>query len=468
MKLLKKAPLILIIVLLVSTAGLSGCLRKKKKLQTVTVIEEINLTFYGLFDNSDIYDPIIQSFETENRGVNINYRKFTNPEGYLNLIINELAEGEGPDIFMMQNSWFPRHYKKLTPAPSSIVTPAAFRDLFVEVAADELIIPDDAGVEQVWGLPLYVDTLALYYNKDHYEDAVPSRGKPAATWEGIEEDVIQLNREDKSFERFERAAIAMGRSDNILRTFDTFMLLLLQYKVDFYNNNLTKTAFGNNSNALEALELLTSFSLPSQKNYSWNRYLSDSASQEKEITAFAKGKVTMILGYSYTYDDIINEINRLKLEGEDTIDIDDVKINEIPQVFDPETSLETRDAYASYFVPVVSRTSENSDIAWEFLATLVQDSNLSYYNENTHRPSANRSLIEEQSLDPIYGVFAKQVGFASSIPMADAGAYEKIFLQGIDDIIDTQSTDSVLTQMANEIDTLIPSEGVKPIYVPAQ
>ena len=38
-----------------------------------------------------------------------------------------------------------------------------------------------------------------------------------------------------------------------------------------------------------------------------------------------------------------------------TIDINNIKIQETPQVYDPQTSAETREAYASYFVPVVSR-----------------------------------------------------------------------------------------------------------------
>jgi len=468
MKKIKKfTSVILVLIILTGTLN-SGCLKRKKPVQQVIDISEKTLTFYGLYDNSDIYDPIIQSFESSHPGTTIVYRKFVDPDEYLDLIINELAEGEGPDIFLMHNTWFPKHYKKLTPAPVNIVTPDVFRDLFVEITANDLIIPDPDGVEQVWGLPMYVDTLALYFNKDHYEDAIPSRGKPASTWEGVQNDVTLLNKEDKSFERFERAAIALGRDDNILRTFDTFMMLLLQYKVDFYNEDLTKVNFDKDPNALKALELLTSFSLPSKKNYSWNKYLSDANSAEKEITTFAKGKVSTILGYSYTYNDIITEINRLKSLGEGTIDIDSVRINEIPQVFDPETSAETREAYASYFVPSVSRTSEYPDLAWEFLATLVQNENLTYFNEKTHRPSASRSLISTQSADPIYGVFASQVGYAASIPMIDTDVYKEIVDSGIEDILNTKSPENVVKTMARDIQSLIPSAGVKPVYVPTE
>ena len=60
-----------------------------------------------------------------------------------------------------------------------------------------------------------------------------------------------------------------------------------------------ETTLAVDPNALTALELFTSFGLPSQKNYSWNKYLADADSGEKEIKTFANGKVSMIMGYTY-------------------------------------------------------------------------------------------------------------------------------------------------------------------------
>ena len=457
---LKILSLILVILL-----TLPGCIRTKFGSNNTGPQEEKIITFYGLFDSESIYQPIIQDYESDNRYTNVVYKKFTDPDDYLDLIINELAEGEGPDIFMMHNTWFPKHYKKLTPAPETVVNPEVFNALFVDIASDELIIPDESGVQQVWGLPLYVDTLALYYNDEHIEEALPSQGRPSDTWAGIANDVVQLNREDQSFSRFERAGIALGRHDNILRAFDILLAIMLQYKVDFYNDDLTNAIFGSDTNAMAALELFASFGLPSQKNYSWNQYLADAESAEKELTTFASGQVSMMLGYSYAYEEIINEIQDLEGSGEDAIDLSDIKIQEIPQVYDPDTTAETREAYASYFVPVVSRTTENSDIAWDFLGHLVKSENLSYYNETTHRPSALRSLIEEQMQDPIYGAFAAQVGYAESFPMADPEKYEEYFLNAIEQILDTARSEDIFRNLADQIQDLIPDGGIKPTYV---
>lgn len=457
-----------ITLLLTLSLGVFPACQKKGAGQVNTQAASVTLTFYGLFDDEEIYAPMIDSYEKAHPNVTILYKKFTDPDAYWDLIVNELAEGEGPDIFMMHNSWFSQHYKKLTPAPESLVNTEVFKSNFVDIASHDLVIPDENGVEKVWGMPLYVDTLALYYNNAHFEDALASQGKPSSTWDGIKEDVVALSKQDQSFERFSRSGIALGRADNILRAFDTLMLMMLQNKVYFYNDDYTKVLFGNDPNALAALQLYTSFGLPSQKNYTWNKYLADSDSAEKELTTFAKGKLSMLMGYSYAYEDILNEIQRLKKEGEETINPNDVEIQEAPQMSDPETSAETRVTYASYFVPVVSRTTAHSEEAWDFLLSMVDENTLRTYNKTTHRASALRSLIDEQKADPIYGIFASQVGYAKSITMANAAAYQTIFLNGITSILNTSRPEDVLRTLATEIQALIPSNGIKPTYVAPQ
>lgn len=461
---MKKTLLATLLVLSLSALSLTGCERKGQQ-TTQEALPDITLTFYGLYDNEEVIDPFIQTYQDAHPNVTILYKKFTDPVAYMDLIINELAEGEGPDIFMMNNSWFPEHYKKLSPAPESSLTPEQFRASFVDIAAKDLIIPDEAGVEQIWGIPLYVDTLALYYNDSHFEDALPSQGEPSTTWEGIKNDVSLLNKQDQSFERFARSGIALGRGDNILRAFDVLAMMMLQYKASFYTGDYTKVLFGNDPNALAALDLFTSFGLPSKKNYSWNKYLADEESAEKELSTFAKGKVSMIFGYSYTYDDVLNEINRLSSEGEETMDWGDIKIAPAPQVNDPETSAESRIAYANYFAPVVGRTSPNAEIAWDFLLSMTNPTLLQDYNTTTHRPSALRSLINEQIQDPIYGVFASQVGFATDLTMSDAEAYKSLFLKGVADVLGTARSQDVLLRLSQEIQALIPTSGIKPTFV---
>ncbi|MBU1019547.1 MAG: extracellular solute-binding protein [Patescibacteria group bacterium] len=464
---MKKLASLLIITLVLSS--FTGCFLKKSSNQT-SKTQKIELTMYGLFDDSDIYKPLIQEYQSNHSNVTITYKQFTDPETYLDLIINELAEGEGPDIFAMHNSWIYEHYKKVAPAPASLETAQEFESTFVSAVSDDFLRVDSKGNYEIYGMPMYVDTIALYYNEDQLEDAIPSRGKPANTWSGIVEDVYKLTKADNSFERFEVAGIAMGRADNIQRATDILYTLFLQYGVEFYNDDYTSstitasqlTDLGTGSPGEQALDLYTSFAVPSNKNYSWNSYISDSESVEKELQAFVEGKVSMIFGYSYLYETLLNLIDTTAKTGTDTIDPSAIKVVEIPQVFDPETSTEKRDVYASYFAYSASRTSENPVAAWEFIEFLSSKENQKYYFEETHKPSSRRDLLEDQMKDPTYGVFATQVGYAETIPVADAAKFEEILSEAIESVIDTIKVKSALSIAEQKINAIMPEDGLFP------
>jgi multiple sugar transport system substrate-binding protein len=451
----------------------SGCLKKEKTTKKAAV-QKVELVYYKLFDQEDIMRPLIQQYEATHSNVTIKYKKFENQEDYYRTILNELAEGEGPDIFSVPNYWIKGNAKKISPLPTKTGSPKDFSDTFVSVAEKDLVFADPRdGETKVFGLPMSVDTLALYYNKGLYEDRVPSRGKPATTWDGFKDDVFKLTKADNSFERFEVAGTAMGRADNISRSMDILYLLMLQYKVNFYNDRLTlaefskQNAIGSNGTgynpALEALKLYTSFGLASQKNYSWNEYMADPKSDLKEIEAFARGKVATIFGYSYAYEQIKAEIDALKKKGVQTISPDTVKIAAVPQVNDPDKSTEKRDTFANYFVETVSRNSENPDVAWDFLMFATSKDNLAYYHDKTHRPTSRRDLIEEQKQDAVYGVFAEQVGFAESLLIYDWEIYKQIFTTAIDGVLSTTvNLNNALKKAEESINAILPQEGILP------
>lgn len=467
-----KKTIALILLCSFSAVILSGCLKKGSGGTTTSKVVPIQLVYYKLFDNEDVIKPMIQQFQATHPNVTIKYKKFNSSEDYYKTILNELAEGEGPDIFSVPNYWLKKNARKISPMPAQMATEKQFNDAFVSVAAEDLIFTDPRdGAKKIFGLPLAVDTLALYYNNDLYQDRVPARGRPAPTWNDFKDDVYKLTKEDKSFERFEVAGTAMGRSDNIARAMDVMYLLMLQYKVNLYNDNLSQAEFagqqaigpaGTSINpATEALSLYTSFGLASQKNYSWNEYMVESDSDVKEMEAFARGKVATIFGYSYLYTQIKDEIEQLKKKNVAVINPNSIKISAVPQVFDPATSTEKRDAFANYFAETVSRNSANSQVAWEFLMFITSKDNLAYYNQKTHAPTSRRDLIDAQMQDPIYGVFAEQVGYAESLIIDDWDSYKNIFGKAISSVIATTANPKSAVQTAQqEINLILPAEGI--------
>jgi|GEM_PF-325936 len=469
-----------LLVFTFTSSILGGCF-KKEQAQKASSLKPIQLVYYKLFDDEDVIRPLIQQYQALHPMVSIKYKKFDNADDYYRTILNELAEGEGPDIFSVPNYWLKRNAKKIAPLDPKTFGAKAFASTFASVAEKDAVFVDPRdGVNKVFALPMAIDTLAIYFNKNLYEDRIPARGRPASTWDDFKDDIFKLTKSDNSFERFEVGGVAMGRADNVARAMDILYLLMLQYKVDFYNDAFNQAEFskqnavvnsGTSLNpATEALKLYTSFGLASQKNYSWNEYMVEADSDVKEMEAFARGKVATIFGYSYLYEQIKDEITQLKSKNVQTIDPNIIGVSVVPQVNDPKTSTEKRDAFANYFVETVSRNSENNKVAWDFLLFITSKDNLAYYNQKTHKPTSRRDLIEKQKEDAIYGVFAEQVGYAESLVLYDWDMYRQIFSKAIAGILATNETPREAIQKAEaEINAVLPDEGIllAPPVIPA-
>jgi len=462
---LKKSTTVVLILAVFATAFLASCRSKEPGPKAENYLG-VELTYYKVFDDSSVIKPMIDAYIVEHPGLKINYRQFSDFDEYQKTILNEMAEGEGPDIFSMQNTWFAANFRKLAPMPKEFGGVADFEETFVDVAYKDLVRVDDEGAERVFAVPMSVDTLALYYNNAHFEDRLPIKGRPSKTWEGIKEDVVALNKVNNGLSRFEVSGIAMGRADNISRAVDTFYLLFLQHGGQFYNDNISEAVFAGkhggvvNYPALEALEFYTSFADSDQKYYSWNEFTASDDNDAKEIEAFAAGDVSMMIGYSYMYDEILDQIDALSSTGVDAIDDSDIRIAQIPQLYDPEVSNDKRVTYASYFAETVSKNSENPDIAWDFLIHMTGRDNLQYYFEKLNKPTSRRDMIEDQMTDPNYGVFAQQIGFAESFPIMDYYRYKEIFEAVINVAAENFAGRSSLGEAQDLIDKMLPIEGL--------
>ncbi|MFA5947669.1 MAG: extracellular solute-binding protein [Candidatus Gracilibacteria bacterium] len=454
----------LIFLLLISLVSTFGC-RSKDDTNQNKRYDGVELTYYKVFDDNAVIEPLINEYIAKHPGMKINFRKFSDFEEYLDTVVNEMAEGEGPDIFSMQNTWFASNMAKVTPMPESEGTIKDFENVFVDVAYKDLVRVDKDYKEKIFGLPMTVDSLALYYNKDQFEDKIPTVGMPSKTWEGIKNDISLLNKMGSGFSAFQVAGMAIGRADNISRAVDVLYLLFLQHGVNFYNDSMSQAIFAARQGAksypgLDALNLFVSFADSRQKHFSWDENMADRDSAEMEVKTFAEGKTSMIFGFSYTYDDIVKQIDALRAKGIKTIDKNAIRIAEVPQLYDPEESSEKRVTYASYFAETVSRNCKHPQEAWNFLVYMTSKDVLNKYFEQTNKPTSRRDMIEDQEKDPIYGVFASQIGYAESFPIVNYYLYKEAFTDVINQANKSGAYQSNLVEAQDLITQLLPPDGL--------
>src|SRR3972149_861432 len=125
--------------------------------------EKINLTVWGV-DDALGCDYAISRYQKSHSNVRVKYTELAE-ETYEKELINALAAGRGPDIFMINNRWAVKHADKIISPPTEKITPSVFRELFPQVAEYDFLSSD----EQIYGLPLSIDTLALFYNRDIFD-----------------------------------------------------------------------------------------------------------------------------------------------------------------------------------------------------------------------------------------------------------------------------------------------------------
>lgn len=462
---LSKIKILTPIAIILSLIFLSGCFKKKD------TGYKVNLEVWGSFDDSDAYGKILEKYRMLNPYVGeIKYRKF-DVDNYKKDLIDALASGQGPDMFLIQNNWLPSFKDKIEPAPTYLFGEQELRRDFVDVVADDFL---DGG--KVYAVPLSVDSLALYYNKDLFNAEGITR--PPATWEELMEDLKRLTKIDQNGNIIQQGA-ALGTAYNINRSTDILGLIMFQKGVRMVNESKTQTAFDNpvtvGSNSVQAgedaLEFYTRFSRASSPVYSWNSRMHYS------LDAFYEGTAAMMLNYSWHYSNIKNKNSKLNFAVTPIIQFKNSRpVN-----------------YANYWGLAVAKNkvapsgSSNQNIqppsnevrvheAWQLIRFLTARDNGSVrlingkttlecftggksnciednskvfpvdidpaweYAKTQGKPGARRDIVERQKSDPMLGPFAYGNLIAKSWYQSDPEATETVLAQAINSVVSGAAT----------------------------
>ncbi|OGM96334.1 MAG: hypothetical protein A3B86_04305 [Candidatus Yanofskybacteria bacterium RIFCSPHIGHO2_02_FULL_38_22b] len=376
--------------------------------------EQATLEFWGVFDSRQDLVDVINGFRQIEPGVRINYKQIPF-EDYERELVNSLAAGTGPDVFMIHHTWMAKHRDKLAPMPTisskedyKFMTPVEFQSQFVDVAYKDLVFEN-----KIYALPLYVDTLAIFYNKDMLNTAGITR--PPKNWEEFNQDAELLTKFDGRG-NITQSGAAMGTARNINRSTDILAALMIQNGTQMTDAGNTAATFTRNVSGQRtgenALQYYTDFANPAKTVYSWND------EQHYSIDAFVEGNTAMMINYSHQIPTLSARYQRLNFG-----------IAPLPQFSEIDAK-----NYANFLAVAVSAQSKNQGVAWRFLSYMASKDGTLAYLTKTSRPSARRDLIEFQRNDPMLGVFAVQALSARSWYQADNDSIDQIFADMIEDV----------------------------------
>jgi len=347
-----------------------------------TAGKNITLAYWGLWEDKEVFQPLIDQYQKNNPKIKIDYQKM-DPQDYRDKLLARSKNGQGPDIFRFHNTWLPEIRELAAPLPNTIMANSEFEKTFYKIHQTDLKVDT-----YYYGLPLEIDGLVFIYNENLLKKAGIQTAP--ATWDEVTDMVSKLTVKDKSG-RLITSGIAIGTSSNVENFSDIFGLMLMQ------NGGSIKKL--DQPEAVGALEIYRKFA-ESPQGF-WDENMPNST------TAFIQEKVAMILAPSWT---ILN----IKAANPDI----SLKVVPVPSV--PGA---TPVSIANYWVEGVSRYSKNQLEAWKFLNYLVQKDNLTKLYEIEARlrpfgePYSRVDLAPLLAQNEYLGAVIKQADNYVSVPL---------------------------------------------------
>lgn len=346
-----------------------------------TVVEDkvVELKYWGIAEEEPAVRPIIAAYENSHPKVKISYEKQT-LLNYRTRVQTQLRADQGPDILEIHSSWVPMFTGDLTPSPDSVEKVSNFTQTFYPVAKETLLSGN-----QVYGLPLEVNGLGLYYNEDILQGV--GMGVPKSWPEFVEAARRVTVRNQQG--QIQTAGAALGSTNNVDFWPEILGLLFFQQP----EGNLERPA---NKDGMEVMQFYTSF-ITDPKNKTWDVTLPSSTQMFKE------GRLAF-------YFAPVSKIEEMQRENPNL----HFKVASVPQL--PGRSVN----YGSFWVGAVSSHSTHPKEAWEFLKFLASAESLQYlYQQHSQNQSIGRVYPRADMAgilvaDPYVGAYVAQGAYYKS------------------------------------------------------
>lgn len=385
----------------------------------------VPLTMWVVTEDPSAYRGVLDQYRQIRPYIRVNVVQVS-PEDYTAKLKEAWARGKGPDVFALPSTAIGEFADDfLLPMPAStriytyqtrkiffrreteikqtnvvsITIPQLRRD-FVDVVSDDVIRND-----KIYGLPLAIDTLVLYYNRDILRGA--NIVEPPKTWSQLVNLAPKLTIADEEG-KIVRSGIALGTGTNVRYAPDIISLLFLQNGMALNLPDgtvpLDSSLASDGTNLGEnALSFYTSFANAARATYSWN------ADMPESREAFLRGNAALYVGYGFDKPDI---------EGQSSVNVGVAPILHLQSdgtdAFTSTGGGSLQVNYGNYWVYSVFQRTAYSNEAWNFVQFMSREQPAGAFLTATKRVSALRRLLTKQAEDPDLGVFASQAVSARS------------------------------------------------------
>lgn len=229
------------------------------------------IVVWGTIPEAGLQTLITNINRTYEKSFNIKYVE-KKSSTFENDLVEAMASGQGPDLAILPQELLVKHANKIVPIPYTTITARTFQDTYFD-GADILM-----SANGIMALPLAVDPLVMYYNKDLF--STNGIAYPPSNWSDFLRVENALTKKTEAGNLLQYGT-ALGESFNINNTKEILLTLFIQSgdSITNLNNGSVKVTLGQGSDgktqspARSAVQFFTQFSDPTKATYSWNRSL---------------------------------------------------------------------------------------------------------------------------------------------------------------------------------------------------
>ena len=336
-----------------------------------TQIKDIEITVWGR-ENKVVFNDFLNDFRINtSQAFNVKYEQIDG-EDFSREVVEAIASGREPDIVILSSRDLLQFEDKILPISYDIISPRNFKDAFIE--GSEIFLSK----EGVLGLPLTVDPLVMYWNRDILQSAGLS--SPPEFWSEFFGIAERLTEKDEALNII-KSAVAMGEYQNINNAKEIILSLIMQNGNPIIlrddESDKPRVILASNLDrvtvpAESALRFYTEFSNPTKTSYSWNRAIPNS--QE----AFISGDLALYFGFA-------SELELIKTKNPN--------LNFDVALFPQPSESSTKKVYGDLTAFAVLKRSKNMSVAISAASAMIREDNIKTLSALTGLPPVRRDLL---------------------------------------------------------------------------
>lgn len=336
-----------------------------------------DVVIWGVIE-SEIIAPYLTKIIEENKNAQgVTYIE-KDERTFNNELVEALAIGTGPDLFLMSENNILGQKNKITKVSYDNYPLRSFKDNFIEEG--ELFLDS----EGVIALPFMIDPLIMYWNRDILTQEGVS--VPPEYWDEFLVLSPKITKRDQA-SNILQSTVALGEYRNITHAKEIISAQILQSGSKIVTLNQSgeyESTLETDKGAESALRFYTEFSNPIKASYSWNRALTESSQ------AFLSGELAFYFGFASE----LFEVQKLN----PNLNFDVALFPQIREQSPPST-------FGRMYSLAISRSSTNQLGAFAAAKLLTSKTGLSMLSEVSGLPPVSRQLLRtfpEGSYQPIF------------------------------------------------------------------